>query len=449
MRTEDLIPASHRLLPSGASGFTCAIALVTAIAGNLHAADAETASNDWVEFHFDDKPHVTGEIAGGLSYGVEFETPVAAEVNYDLDDENNEDEIATKPELSLGLLYEHDKWARAYVEFQLSKEILLKSPDDDNPDWQLSLEKAYLTFMDETRNTALTVGRWSVSDEREWLFDEELDGAQFVWRGENHALEFMYAREELLQKDLLGEHDNDNPDFFLARYYGRPFEDTVASLYLLHAAANDGDADRLTWAGGSLAGELASDIAYWVEGAGVFGEEDGRNVSGFGFDIGATKTFKDVMWEPRLTVAFAFGSGDDGSGTDNAFRQTGLQGNGARFGGRESFQYYGEVFDPELSNLGIVTLGAGVSLTEKTSLDLIYHHYFQHRASDKIRDNSLDERPSGSSRHIGDEFDLVLGIREIENVDVDVVGGVFLPGNAFEDDDDPAFFGELTVTVKF
>ena len=47
----------------------------------------------------------------------------------------------------------------------------------------------------------------------------------------------------------------------------------------------------------------------------------------------------------------------------------GLQENEADFGGAASFKDYGEVLDPELSNLAIFTVGLGLRPSEKFSLD--------------------------------------------------------------------------------
>jgi hypothetical protein len=76
---------------------------------------------------------------------------------------------------------------------------------------------------------------------------------------------------------------------------------------------------------------------------------------------------------PALTAAYAVGSGDDNPGhrVDGAFRQTGLQENEARWTGITRFKYYGELLDPELNNLTVVTVGLGLRPTKRSSLDHI------------------------------------------------------------------------------
>ncbi|MGH9390554.1 MAG: alginate export family protein, partial [Vicinamibacteria bacterium] len=164
------------------------------------------------------------------------------------------------------------------------------------------------------------------------------------------------------------------------------------------------------------------------------GGQDGANrIRGWGVDLGATYEFP-VPWKPALTLGFAFGSGDANpdDGTDQSFRQTGLQENEGDFGGATTFKYYGEVLDPELSNLAIFTAGIGIRPSEKFSLDLVYHYYLQNRASATIRNAGIDAEPSGRSRRLGSGIDFIVGVQELwDRLDVKLVVGYFLPGAAF------------------
>ena len=113
------------------------------------------------------------------------------------------------------------------------------------------------------------------------------------------------------------------------------------------------------------------------------------------------------------------------------------------------FAYYGELFNPELSNLAVLTAGIGARPTKRSSVDLVYHRYKQPHRMDEIRDSEIDEDPSGHSRDIGQEIDLVIGIREGDTIDLELIGGVFFPGRAFDNDSDLAFFGGFSLEIKF
>jgi alginate production protein len=168
-------------------------------------------------------------------------------------------------------------------------------------------------------------------------------------------------------------------------------------------------------------------------------------------DFGATYEWQ-VGLKPALTLGVAFGSGDrdPDDGNDGNFRQTGLQENEGDFGGAASFKYYGEVLDPELSNLAIFTVGFGIRPSDRFSVDLVYHHYVQHRASPRLRNAGIDAEPSGRSRSLGSEIDLVVGFEEIWNrIDGRVVLGYFMPGAAFPGDTGGAWFVGAQVEFRF
>ena len=215
---------------------------------------------------------------------------------------------------------------------------------------------------------------------------------------------------------------------------------------------DESDAD-LTWVGLSASGafKLGSPgkLRYWLDGAGVFGSEtftdysgpagartvgavDRHRVSGAGVDAGLT-------WEtslparPSLTLGYAFGSGKSGlrEERDGGFRQTGLQDNNDRFRGVASFRYYGELLDPELSNLHVVTAGIGFRFLRKSSVDFVYHHYRQARAAPFLRDADVKRDPSGVNTAIGQEWDVIVGIEEWRRFELKFVGALFRAGKAF------------------
>ncbi len=134
-----------------------------------------------------------------------------------------------------------------------------------------------------------------------------------------------------------------------------------------------------------------------------------------------------------MTLGYAFGTGDPDrdDAVDRNFRQTGLQDNEGGFNGVSRFKYYGELFDPELSNLNILTVGVGARPASRTSVDLLYHRYTQHKASHSIRDSALNADPSGRSKELGAEIDLIIGYREVKDLRLELMLGYFLPGSAF------------------
>ena len=416
----------------------------------VHGLAASSKSKfDWVEFYFDDSPNTPYTVYKNFYAGAEIESDVEGEFNFNLDREDDEDEVEIDTNLQLNLLYDNSEKLRGYLELEVSHRHFFVTPSSNQPELNFKVKEANVSILNSERSAGITIGRMNISDERSWLFDTDLDGIQLAWKSETTAIEFLFAREDLLRINPFAEYGESEPNYYHLRLYSRPNESILTSIYGIHQQSSTSTETDLTWIGTSATGNIDSSFDFWLDSAFVLGTEDGRKVEGYGFDLGFTREFEDHNFRPRLTAAIAFGSGDDGQGTDNAFRQTGLQSNNDRFGGRKSFRYYGEVLDPELSNLQILTIGGGVHLSEKATLDVIYHRYYQHFASDEIRDSNLDADPSGNSRHLGDEFDIVVGFRELEKIDLDLIFGVFLPGSAFEDNNDPAYFSGLEFKFTF
>jgi hypothetical protein len=78
----------------------------------------------------------------------------------------------------------------------------------------------------------------------------------------------------------------------------------------------------------------------------------------------------------------------------------------------------------------------------------MYHAYRQHTLSAEFREIALDAEPTGESRDVGSEFDL-MGIWEIDAMEFKLVVGAFFPGQAFEAETRTAFFAQFRLQVRF
>ena len=206
------------------------------------------------------------------------------------------------------------------------------------------------------------------------------------------------------------------------------------------------DAD-IAWFGLRASGELESTnygtLTYRVEGARVQGHEDkltfvvedqGRVVSerrrlkvhGWALDLGIN-WMPPVSGKPTFFLGYALGSGDADSGDFNnrAFQQTGLHDND------DQFHYYGELFDPELSNLHIVTAGVSWPLFGKGLFAIAYHHYRQVEASTVLRDAETSLDPTGEDKALGREWDLIFELDITSELSIEIIGSLFEPGRAF------------------
>ncbi len=450
--------AERRVRPRPAQALLVCLIGITAllfaprIAWSEATTEPRSESDDdaFIRYDFDDPPDTENKLTRDLTYGAQVTFGFDYERNYDLDDDSDDDLATFEPELEIAVSYDPAPWFRAFANLDLKRQFPIEEPDGrESQKTRLRVKEAYVNLREVFQGVSATLGRQEFKDEREWLFDEDLDAVRIFYRNSDFGLEASISREELVDKDVLNEESVDeiNNYFFLGRT--ALGEDSEISPYLLVRDDRTSSDEDLVFLGISSTGELTSDIDYWVQFAHVRGSDDGTDIRGYGFDVGATYTF-DVDFEPSLTLGAAFGSGDDDpDDKDSNFRQTGLQDNNDRFNGVTSFKYYGEVLDPELSNLFILTAGAGIRPTKRSSIDLVYHHYRQHQASDELRDVSIDEDPDGEDRTLGNGLDLIIGFREIEGVNAEAIFGLFEPGAAFSSDASTAYFVGFEVEFSF
>ena len=375
--------------------------------------------------------------------------------------------------------------------------------------WTVSRKEIWLYFgrlLDTP--LALQVGAQAYQDERQWWWNENLDMLRIRFERPGIQAGFS-AGQQLFARDVGQDRvDAEEDDLLrlLAQIRWNWAKDHDVALRFLHqddrsdgytigpcvrSLPNGGpvspffqtgciDPDRedesdarLSWIGGSAAGRLDLPgpfrVHYWAEVAGVFGTEtffdfsgpdrerraslrDRHSVRGVGLDLGLIWEMVDLPLKPTLTIGYAWGSGRNGEREvqQRGFRQTGLQRNKDRFRGVASFKYYGELFDPELANLEIWTLGAGLQFLRESSLDVVYHIYRQDVAADFLRDVGFKRDPFGLNKDLGQEVDVILGIEEWERFEIKAVFAMFRTGRAFAPGDDKnSYLGSLRFRVNF
>ena len=322
---------------------------------------------------------------------------------------------------------------------------------------------------------SLQFGRPSFLDKREWWWNTEVDAIRLHYDLDTVHVQVSAAQEIL---PVLAHADRIEPDekdvlrvfgraawewresekethwfegFFL---YQHDHSDRPAIGKLVPAYRQDESDADLAWFGlralGSVQSERLGRFDYWLDVAGVIGHETlfgfdddhiveerrTQDVDGWAIDVGLTWQ-ADVPSHPALTLGYAIGSGDrrPESGADHAFRQTGLQDNSDYFGGAFRFHYYGDLLQPELSNLHILTVALGFRLFEKrweeSSIDFIYHLYSQVEPAPFLRDAALDTDPEGNKRAIGQEWDLVVSIQHFAPFEINLIGSIFRAGPAY------------------
>jgi alginate production protein len=386
-----------------------------------------------------------------FEFGGHIEIAKAHQRNFDLDRSKDDDVALVPVELQLELLFDPSDHFEAYVQTTLTNPFVLSEQgENEDRNTELTIEEAYVVLMQPDWGLSLQVGRQLFEDERQWLYDAGLDGLRGAYWRPDFCLELSASREAQVAQDFLNSVDQESVNTYVLYGAYELAQDLTLGAYGILSDYRSGDRDRQLFLGLQSFGTLGERLTYWLDAAHVRGDEESRDLRGYGLDLLATYRF-DAPLSPHLILGYAFGSGDSDpeDDTDGAFRQTGLQGNETEVGGLTSFRYYGEAFDPELSNMSIFTAGIGARARAGISLDLVYHYYLQDEASDELRDAGIDPEPTGRSRRLGSEIDLVLGFEQIEDLRVSGFFGHFMPGRAFEPGADDALFLRIEVEYEF
>lgn len=397
-------------------------------------------------------PHVESPTSDSpWSFRQTIELKYEAEQNFNLDDEDDEDEALLKPELALSFGYQPDELLKVFTRFELSRKFAAGGEESRTRPTQLEISELYLQSeniaMPFGGEVSLQLGRQPFNDKRQWLYDESLDGLRVTYEYHAWTVELSAARKQ--NKEILQREDKDESDFFMG-YGGYQFDDHLVGGYVLKRQDRQDDGERPLFIGMRSNGELTGNVEYWLELAHVRGRSDSEKIRGWGIDIGGNYTF-ELPLQPSLSLGYAFGSGDADSsdGVDRNFRQTGLQDNEYDFDGANDFNYYGVLLEPELSNLEIISFGAGIRPSEHFSVNLRHHMYRQHKASTSMRDTQLDAEPNGIDRNLGRAIDLVLGAELNQHIEAEVMVGYFQPGDAFDDATDDGCFFMLGLEYNF
>lgn len=401
-------------------------------------------------------PDTKYRLTPALSWGATFELAGEASREFDFDPGRDDRLRLLEPEFEFALGYQPTPDLLAFINFELTQEFALREPEDEERRLELAVDQAYLLFGKLNGwPLSLQFGRQKFEDERGWLFDENLDAARAFYRFPNLLLDLSVSRLDRWRRDLLNHEPRERIDNYLLQAISKLGDEAIVVLYAFQRRDRRPEVsehERPLFLGLHSSGDLGKSLEYWLELSRLGGRSGARKIRAWGADLGASYEF-GLPLKPSLTLGYAFGSGDDNpaDGVDRNFRQTGLQDNEGRFNGVAKFQYYGELIDPELSNLAISTVGVGIRPNAQSSIDLVLHRYRQHKAADFIRDSSLDADPSGLDRSLGRELDLVLGFRKREGRKVAALltFGHFKPGPAFAAGAKAARFARFEVKFEF
>jgi alginate production protein len=373
----------------------------------------------------------------------------------------------------------------------------------------IEMRQAWIEFKNlfDINPLSLKVGRQRFREDRGNWWDRDMDAIRlsfdttltsgFVSFGQNlgkHRIGSVYKLEQDEENRfrLLGEtsHKLANNHKISGRFL---FEHDYSDLEDIGQNISSDDRDdndySLLWTGLRAQGPLLTSpksklidgLRYRADLMSVIGEEETistssgpsldlrtvnahqkRDVRGWAFD-GSVETKIKHWLNPVITLGYAFGSGDDGQGTNTTFRQTGLEGNTSYYPeGRVAspLRNHGEVLRPELSNIHILNLGLNIPFLTASDFNFNYYSYWRANQKSDVPSNGIDASLSASGHNIGQAIDLAAHINLSEEMkltsplmqrtNLRLKLGSFYSGEAYGSaKDELSYKGTAEVSVKF
>lgn len=409
--------------------------------------------NDNDVFEFEAPPKAAYRVGDSLWFGADFVTSLEYRDNLDLQRRADDHLLFVEPEARAVFIYAPGANWLAYTELQLDGRAFLSKGDenDEKSEGHVRIEQLYVDLNDLIDAINVRIGRQELEDERAWWFDDDIDIIRLAWEKDDWFVTASAGREKAFADDLAHSDTDEKVDYVIVTAGLDRGKRDRWTLFLIDKNDRESGRDEdPQYLGVQRIGELGSDLRYWINAALMRGMRGDNRIEAHAADAGFSIRF-DGAFRPFVTASLAYGSGDDSTrdGVDGNFRQTGLEDNEARTFGRTSYQYYGEVADFELANLWVGTLGVGFRPDEDTSLEFLYHRFYQVEPDDNLFGTDLETEPNGESRSLGDELDLVFSHRPTRDTKFSIKVGAFRPGAAFDDDDDIAFKAELKWAYRF
>jgi len=342
-------------------------------------------------------------------------------------------------------------------------------PNLDQGFYRIDVTKAARTYLEWELpvDFVFKVGRQFNEFGQGIVYSEIADGLDFVFSTPEWELEGLLSRN-LHSEDNI---DRSVPDPAHSRREFVGFQFTLKVLdkhepYVFAVFQHDESSERPEdpWQdydydsehiGIGSTGEVVTNLRYFCEAI----YESGRNfaswsthrehINAYAFDVGMDY-FWDVVTHPRLSVEWAYGSGDPYRWSPTNTVGGNLEGTTDR--GFLHFGYLntGYVLAAKLANLQMLRLGGSIrplegnELFDKMEIGSNFFFYWKDEKQAGISD-SMAFMPE---HNIGHELDIYTQWRVASDVALGLKYGVLFPGDAYYDEDDRHLF-LTTLTISF
>ncbi|MGB0412038.1 MAG: alginate export family protein [Pikeienuella sp.] len=273
----------------------------------------------------------------------------------------------------------------------------------------LHIKEALVAYRLSATST-VSAGRLRIGDKQKWVADAAVDGVHLGYKADGTLIELGA---------FTGTRDNDGL-YALGHLARLSTSNAVGAFGVLEAQ----DGEKRAHLSGYWADKPSDDLSYSFNAGVVVGDGANNQPAGVGFDARAIKKVGEHEWNPQLTVGIAAGS--------KGFAQTELHSNKTYDGGQTQFNRYGYVYQPELANMAVATLGVGIRPSRMFSLDLAAHAYSQIQPMTTTPDARVRGATNGDAAFLGGEISLVGAWRPTKKSKFEFGLSIFQAGPAYQ-----------------
>ncbi|WP_298288596.1 alginate export family protein [Novosphingobium sp.] len=365
----------------------------------------------------------------------------------DVSSSTSDQRTAIRPEARVEVLYAPDEDLQVFGAIEAGFDHDRRGTVTTNLA-RLELRELFVLFDDFlAKNFQLQIGRQDFEDKREWLYDSRIDGVRMAYDHRQWRVELAWVREELVRSDLLHARTRKRPDNFVFHAEYEVTRNWDLSAYAIRQADRTGRNLKPITVGLQSEGKTGA-VGHWLELAMQRGKSGSRKLRSWAIDAGLTWSLP-FRGTPTLIAGYARGSGGGDARIDGKFRQTGLQDNEDRISGLGNVRYYGELLDPDLSNIQIATAGIGFRPGPTSSVEVIAHRYWQSTRDDgDIAGALLTAEMDGDSRFIGTEIDVIGAIRLTPTLGLEAKLGWFKAGTGLSGANRDAFLAKFRLVKR-
>ncbi|NIT13303.1 MAG: hypothetical protein GTN99_03380, partial [Candidatus Dadabacteria bacterium] len=168
------------------------------------------------------------------TFGAQVELEYRLFRNLKNDGDADGDFSVMEPGLTLAFSFDPSDHVQAFVESKIARIISFDLDDTSEDQMTLEIEQGYLLFKNLYESgLSVQIGRQKFEDEREWLYEEELDAVRLKYDISYYSLDFSVSRLNLVDRDLLNSDEKEK--IYNYGFYGKYQTETDDSETILGA----------------------------------------------------------------------------------------------------------------------------------------------------------------------------------------------------------------------